>query len=164
MEVKTMIKSIQFENDKIEINSSAGWLYAYRRQFGHDILPDIMPVIESILKAIAGVVEDSGGVINNETIAQAVENDSLIDAFVKMAGMELTTVYNIVWAMAYNKDKTIPDPEEYFNRFETLPVDVIMPEIFMAVVDSSVSSKNAQRLLAAMKSKVETEEGSTSIS
>lgn len=159
-----MIKSIQFENDKIEINSSAGWLYAYRRQFGHDILPDIMPVIESILKAIAGVVEDSGGVINNETIAQAVENDSLIDAFVKMAGMELTTVYNIVWAMAYNKDKTIPDPEEYFNRFETLPVDVIMPEIFMAVVDSSVSSKNAQRLLAAMKSKVETEEGSTSIS
>ena len=159
-----MIKSIQFENDKIEINSSAGWLYAYRRQFGHDILPDIMPVIESILKAIAGVVEDSGGVINENTIAQAVENDSLIDAFVKMAGMELTTVYNIVWAMAYNKDKTIPDPEEYFNRFETLPVDVIMPEIFMAVVDSSVSSKNAQRLLAAMKSKVETEEGSTSIS
>lgn len=159
-----MIKNIQFENDKIEINSSAGWLYAYRRQFGHDILPDIMPVIESILKAIAGVVEDSGGVITEKTIARAVENDSLIEAFVKMAGMEITTVYNIVWAMAYNKDKTIPDPEEYFNRFETLPVDVIMPEIFMAVVDSSVSSKNAQRLLAAMKSKVETEEGSTSIS
>lgn len=153
-----MIRKIEFENQSIEIESSAGWLYAYRRQFGHDILPDVMPVIESILKAIAGVVESSGGVFNEKTIAEAVENDSLIDAFVKMAGMEVTTVFNIVWAMAYNKDKTISGPEEYFNEFEIFPIDIVLPEIFMAVVDSSVSSKNAQRLLTAIKSTAKTKE------
>jgi len=135
----------------MEINSSVGWLYAYRKRFGHDILPDLMPLVESVLAAMASILEESQGKISAETIKDAVNNDALIDAFIKMAGMEIITVYNILWAMAYNADRSIPGPDEYFNRFETLPIDVIVPELFYAVVDSSVSSKNAERLLGRLK-------------
>ena len=135
----------------MEINSSVGWLYAYRNRFGHDILPDLMPLVESILAAMASILEESKGNINADTIRDAFNNDALIDAFIKIAGMELLTVYNILWAMAYNADRSIPAPDEYFNRFEKLPIDIIVPELLYAVVDSSVSSKNAERLLGRLK-------------
>lgn len=146
-----MIRKIEFDGNAVEINSSAGWLYAYRNRFGHDILPDIMPIIESVLSAVASMLQESGGEINEKTIMQAVENDAVVDAFIKMAGMEVVTVYNIFWAMAYNADKTIKGPEDYFNEFERFPVDEIVPELFNSIIDSSVSSKNAERLLQGLK-------------
>jgi hypothetical protein len=153
-----MIRTINIEDQKTDINSSAGWLYVYRNQFGHDILPDLMPVIESVIGAIASVLEESGGVFNEKTLAQAMNNDALVDAFIKMAGMQVLTIFNIFWAMAKNADKTIPGPEDYFNTFERFPVDVVVPELFYAIVDSSVSSKNATRLLQRIKTARTTEE------
>ena len=146
-----MIRTIEFDGQAIEVNSSAGWLFAYRNRFGHDILPDLMPIIESVLGAIASLIEESNGEANAETIRKAMNDDMLVDAFVKMAGMELTTVYQILWAMAYNADKSIKGPEEYFNGFDALPLDIIAPELFTAIVESSVSSKNAKRLLGGLK-------------
>lgn len=146
-----MIRTIQIDDQQVEINTSAGWLYAYRNRFGHDILPDIMPIIESILQAIASVLEESEGELNEKNLAAAMNNDALIDAFIKMAGMEIVTVYNILWAMIYNKDRTIPGPEDYFNRFDRIPMDEVVLELFEAIVDSSVSSKNSARLLENIK-------------
>lgn len=146
-----MIKTIMLEDHPVEVNSSMGWLFAYRNRFGHDILPDLMPIIESVLQAISSVLEESQGEMNEKTIAQAMNNDALVDAFIKMAGMEIVTVFNIFWAMAYNADKKIEAPEEYFNRFDCFPVDVVVPELFTAIVESSVSSKNAERLLQSIK-------------
>jgi hypothetical protein len=65
-----------------------------------------------------------------------------------MAGLETTTILQILWALAYNEDKSIGQPMEFFNNFEAFPVDEILPELFTAVVESSVSSKNAKRLLS----------------
>lgn len=153
-----MIRTINIEGQKADINSSAGWLYVYRNQFGHDILPDLMPVIESVIGAIASVLEESGGVFNEKTLAKAMNNDALVDAFIKMAGMQVLTIFNIFWAMAKNADGTIPGPEDYFNSFDRFPVDEIVPELFYAIVDSSVSSKNATRLLQRIKNVKETTE------
>lgn len=152
-----MIRKLEFEGQSLEINSSVGWLYAYRNRFGHDILPDLMPLVESILAAVASILEESKGTVSADTIRDAFNNDSFIDAFIKIAGMEVITVYNILWAMAYNADKSIPGPDEYFNRFEKLPVDVILPDLFYAIVDSSVSSKNAERLLGRLKKAIPSE-------
>lgn len=146
-----MIKTVQIENQQVEVNTSAGWLYVYRNQFGRDILPDIMPIIESILAAAASILEESKGEISAETALQAFNNDAMVDAFVKMAGMELVTVFNIFYAMAKNADKTIPQPEDFFNEFEKFPVDEVMPELFYLIVESSVSSKNATSLLEKLR-------------
>lgn len=141
-----MIREFQIEDQTVEVNTSAGWLYVYRNRFGRDILPDIMPVIESVLSAVASILEESDDGINKDGVTKALANDALFDAFIKMASMEVLTVFNVFWAMAKNADPGIPEPAKYFNRFDRFPADEILPELFNAIVDSTVSSKNAKRL------------------
>lgn len=142
-----MIKTIRIDDRSVEINTSAGWLYEYRENFGHDILPDIMPILESVLNATASVLNESGGKFNEKEILKAMNNDFLVDAFIKMAGMEMTTLYNIFWALAKNADNSIEQPKAYFNGFDVFPMDEILPMMFSSIVDSSISSKNAKSLL-----------------
>lgn len=146
-----MIKTIEFEGQKVELNTSAGWLFVYRNRFGHDIFPDLMPIIESIVGAIATMLENGEAEVTPDGIKNLMNDDTITDAFIKLAGMEITTVYQVLWAMAYNADKTIGGPEDFFNSFEKFPLDVVIPELFTAIVESSVSSKNGERLLNGLK-------------
>lgn len=146
-----MIKTIEFEGQKVELNTSAGWLFVYRNRFGHDIFPDLMPIIESIVGAIATMLENGEAEVTPDSIKDLMNDDTITDAFIKLAGMEITTVYQVLWAMAYNADKSIGGPEDFFNSFEKFPLDVIIPELFTAIVESSVSSKNGERLLNGLK-------------
>ena len=146
-----MIKTIEFEGQKVELNTSAGWLFAYRNRFGHDIFPDLMPIIESIVSAIATMLENGGAEVTPDSIKNLMNDDTITDAFIKLAGMEITTVYQVLWAMAYNADKGIGGPEDFFNSFEKFPLDVVIPELFTAIIESSVSSKNVERLLSGLK-------------
>lgn len=146
-----MIREIRIEDKKIEIDSSAGWLYEYRDRFGHDILPDIMPIIESVLAAGISVLQESGGEVNEKTIMDALNNDALVEAFIKVSGMETLTIFNIFWAMAYNANDMIQRPKEFFNQFERFPLDIVVPALFYTIIDSSISSKNAERLLTRLR-------------
>ena len=146
-----MIKTIEFEGQKVDLNTSAGWLFVYRNRFGHDIFPDLMPIIESIVSAIATMLENGEAEVTPDGIKNLMNDDTITDAFIKLAGMEITTIYQVLWAMAYNADKSIGGPEDFFNSFEKFPLDVIIPELFTAIVESSVSSKNGERLLNGLK-------------
>jgi len=146
-----MIKTIEFEGQKVDLNTSAGWLFVYRNRFGHDIFPDLMPIIESIVGAIATMLENGEAEVTPDGIKNLMNDDTITDAFIKLAGMEITTVYQVLWAMAYNADKSIGGPEDFFNGFEKFPLDVVIPELFTAIVESSVSSKNGERLLNGLK-------------
>lgn len=146
-----MIKTIEFEGQKVELNTSAGWLFAYKNRFGHDIFPDLMPIIESVVGAIATMLENGEAEVTPDSMKKLMNDDTITDAFIKLAGMEITTVYQVLWAMAYNADKSIGGPEDFFNSFEKFPIDVIIPELFTAIVESSVSSKNVERLLNGLK-------------
>lgn len=43
-----MKRTFDFEGIPVELNSSMGWFLIYREQFGHDILPDLMPAIDAV--------------------------------------------------------------------------------------------------------------------
>lgn len=148
-----MIKRIEFEDHSIELNSSVGWLFVYRTQFGHDILPDIMPVIESLLGIAAEVLgKTRKKEVDLRDVLKAFDSNMLSEIFVTMAGMEVLTILNIVWAMAKKANPKIDGPEKFFDQFEIFPLDVIIPEVLRMVIESSVSSKNAQSLLTTLKS------------
>ena len=136
-----MVKTIKFENQSVEVDTSAGWLYVYRNQFGNDILQDVFPLIISVLETLA---EKDGDEIGSGEIA---------DMVMKFVGFELTTVYNIFWALAVNANEDIEPPLVFFKSFDKIPLDVLLPEIFTLVVESSVSSKNAAGLLEQIKTK-----------
>ena len=36
--------------------------------------------------------------------------------------IEMETLYNVVWSLVKNADKTIKDPVEFFDEFESLPI------------------------------------------
>lgn len=153
-----MRRTISIEQHSIEIDTSMGWLFVYRGTFGHDVLPDLMPMVEA---ALAGVAEIFGSAvvkgdrsIDPERVMDLMNADALVDMFIKLAGMELTTVLQIFWAMAKNADPQTPAPEAFFRNLDQFPMDEILPAMFYAIVESSVSSKNAASLLARMRDRI----------
>ena len=149
-----MIRTLVLNDQPMELDSSLGWLYIYQRQFGHDILPDIMPLAEAVLAGLGDIltaVSDQGGekTMDVEAVLGLLNSDNIVEMFIKMAGMELTTVLNILWAMVRNKNPQTPGPQEFVNSFDRLPlIDELAPALFYIIVDSSVSSKNSEGLLA----------------
>lgn len=138
-----MIKEINIsENQKIKLNASLGWVLRYRAQFGHDILPDLLPMVESGLTLAAGAMDDSGEL----EWRKLLEFDTISSAMISMAGAEFTTALNIIWAMAKNADESIPAPFDWANQFDNFPLDKIVPEVVDAVINTVVSEKNRKRL------------------
>ena len=156
-----MIKTIHVSESKsFDIDTTAWWLFVYRQQFGRDILPDLLPALEAILEAYASVLSAAKSDDGSKTVSKAefcinlVENELLADAFTNVAGLEVVTLYRIAWAMAKNADSEIPEPEAWLKSFEEMPLDTVGKEIIDAVIRSTVSSKNAESLIAKMKNAI----------
>lgn len=143
-----MIKEINIsENQKIKLNASLGWVLRYRAQFGHDILPDLLPMLESGLVLVGEAMDESGEL----EWRKLLEFDTVSSAMISFAGAEFTTALNIIWAMAKNADDSIPAPFEWANQFDNFPLDKIIPEVLDAVISTVVSEKNRKRLGALNK-------------
>ena len=148
-----MIKEINIsENEKIKLNASLGWVLRYRAQFGHDILPDLLPMLESGLVLVGGAMDESGEL----EWRKLLDFDTVSSAMISFAGAEFTTALNIIWAMAKNADDSIPAPFEWANQFENFPLDQIVPEVLDAVINTVVSEKNRKRL-GTLKKKIQPE-------
>ena len=148
-----MIKEINIsENQKIKLNASLGWVLRYRAQFGHDILPDLLPMLESGLVLVGEAMDESGEL----EWRKLLEFDNVSSAMISFAGAEFTTALNIIWAMAKNADDSIPAPFEWANQFDNFPLDKIIPEVLDAVISTVVSEKNRKRL-GALKKKTQPE-------
>lgn len=144
-----MIKTITLADHPVEVNASMGWLYVYRNQFGHDILPDIMPLLEAVLAGLNDVfvnVKNKEEITVNDAV-KIMDSDNVVDMFIKLAGMEFTTLLNVLWAMAKNKDPYLPAPEKFVNQFECMPIDELAPALTYLIIESSTSSKNLKSLL-----------------
>ena len=137
-----MKKTLEFENQSVEVDASMGWLYVYRNEFGHDILPDLLPLLETALEGIADLYDsESDNLLDNLT-------DEMVEkAIVTLSGLEIVTVINITWAMAKNAVKGTETPQEWVNKFDVFPMDTVLVEITKLILQSCVSSKNSKRLL-----------------
>lgn len=120
------------KKNKFEISTSWGWAYIYQEAFGHDIIPDLVPLIDTILDMLTGLV-------NGDTVDDSDIGD-------KLYGMEITTVTNVIWALAKNADDNIPEVREWLDSFDTFPLADIVPEIMDVLVKSMVSEKKAKLL------------------
>ena len=155
-----MIEIIAIDKKEIEIDSASGWTYCYREQFGHDILPDMLPIMRSIATAAAGLLKElpdkqiEKGTLSAKELKGVLKmTDAYViqDALDEIAGLEVTTVQNIFWALAKNANTGIPEPRRFFNQFDVFPYEEVLPRVVAAIVKSSSSSKNSKSLLAKMK-------------
>lgn len=136
-----MKKTISIENHSVEVNTSMGWVFVYREQFGHDILPDILPLLDAIVEILVDVYDEEG------TLADKLR-DGLADRItITLAALEFTTLINTFWAMAKNADDSIAEPKTWVNQFDVFPMDTVAVELFQLLLSSSISSKNSASLL-----------------
>lgn len=146
-----MKKTIKIDDEqKFEINSSSGWLYAYQEQFGHDVLPVLLPAAEALLQTMADLMKDSKSDNVGDMLANADE-ETISNAFITLSGMQLTTVTNIVWAMAKNANDSIESPREWLNSFDVFPWDIVVPQVLSAALEACISKKKFEKLKETIK-------------
>lgn len=146
-----MKKTIKIDDEqKFEINSSSGWLYAYQEQFGHDVLPVLLPAAEALLQTMADLMKDSKS-DNVGDILAAADEETISNAFITLSGMQLTTVTNIVWAMAKNANDSIESPREWLNSFDVFPWDIVVPQVLGAALEACISKKKFKKLKETIK-------------
>ena len=137
-----MKRTIEIEGHPIEINTSLGWLFCYREQFGHDILPDLLPLLDAALGALSEIYDEN----EDANILEKLDETAVNRIIVSLSTLEVLTITNILWAMAKNAGET-KNPREWANGFDVFPFDVVTIELMRALIESSVSSKNSKRLL-----------------
>lgn len=141
-----MEKKVKLDSkNSILLNNNVGWLFIYKDQFGRDIVPSLVPVLNAGIDLVFGIYKELGGNITKERLMQ-VDPAALTDAIYAMAGIESVDLIHIVWALAKNADEEIPEPREWVKQFDVFPIDIIAPEVYNLVFKSMVSTKNLKRL------------------
>lgn len=128
-----MRSTIKLEDGKeLKINTSWNWAYIYQEYFGHDIIPDLVPVIDTFIDTMTGLLNGS-----------EVDEEGISD---KLYTMEITTVTDVIWALAKNADDSIPEVRKWLDGFDRFPLDIILPKVLETLADSMVSTKKAELL------------------
>ena len=146
-----MEKKIKIGKQSLKLNNNVGWLFVYRDQFGRDIVPTIVPVLNAGIDLVYGVYQSTGGKFIRDSIMQ-MDTDTLKDALLEATAIEAVDLLNVVWAMAKNADEDIDPPREWFSQFETFPLDEIAPAVLELLFKGLVSTKNLRRLQSLKKS------------
>lgn len=143
-----MESKIKIGDKDVRVNNRAGWTITYRDQFGHDIIPTLMPLFAGVLDVVSGLIKETGKTNNVEfeDILAVTDGDALINAFIHLSGFEFVEILNITWAMAKEADDSIADPKTWIREFEEFPVDVVVPEVIKLAFKGMCSSKNLERL------------------
>lgn len=137
-----MIKTIKINKETtLTISNNLSWAMAYKDQFGHDIVPDIMPLISALTKLMSEMIgKDIADAIKN------IDSDTLNDALVELCALQFVDFINLVWAMAKANDDNIDPPEVWIRQFDEFPVDIIGPAVFELLTKGLISSKNLKSL------------------
>lgn len=161
-----MIKTIKIDKGRsVEINTSNGWLFIFQEQFGYDVLAVLMPAFEATLKTVGKALQGIDPASGKIELAQALQNlddDAMGEIMVSFSGMQLTTIFNIVWAMAKNANDEIPEPKTWLNSFDEFPADVMIKECLTGAFKASISKKNREKILGRFKSLTESQTSTSS--
>lgn len=148
-----MQKTIKLDSKhSIRLSNNVGWMMEYRDQMGHDIVPDLIPLLNGAIDIAVEVSKASktAGTSAMEILA-AIGTDKLQDALLDLSGLEAVDLINITWAMAKAADEDLPEPRAWVREFETFPLDIIVPAVVELLFSCMVSSKNLKRLRTSLQ-------------
>jgi hypothetical protein len=142
-----MNKTIKISKDKeLVISNNLAWAMIYKSQFGHDIVPDIMPIVSAITKLLGELSKANGTDV--ASVLKSLDGDSVQDALIELCALQFTDFINLTWAMAKANDDDIETPDKWVRQFDHFPIDVIAPAVFDLLLKGLVSSKNLKSLRA----------------
>jgi len=148
-----MKKTITLENEQtLTLNNNVGWTLEFRDQFGHDIIPELMPMLAALVEFIGDGIADSSGKIKGKDLLKRIDQQTIENALIQLSSLEFASFINICWAMAKCEDETIDEPKRWIKQFETFPLDIIAPVVLEMIISGVVSSKNFESLREKMES------------
>lgn len=140
-----MIKTIKISKDKdLTISNNLAWAMIYKSQFGHDIVPDIMPIVSAVTKLLGELGKMVGKDMTE--VLKDLDGDTIQSALIELCALQFTDFINLTWAMAKANDDDIETPEKWVREFDQFPVDIIAPAVFDLLLKGLVSSKNLKSL------------------
>lgn len=140
-----MIKTIKISKDKdLAISNNLAWAMIYKSQFGHDIVPDIMPIVSAVTKLLGELGKMAGKDMTE--VLKDLDGDTIQSALIELCALQFTDFINLTWAMAKANDDGIETPEKWVREFDQFPVDIIAPAVFDLLLKGLVSSKNLKSL------------------
>ena len=140
-----MIKTIKISKDKdLTISNNLAWAMIYKSQFGHDIVPDIMPIVSAVTKLLGELGKMAGK--DMVEVLKDLDGDTIQSALIELCALQFTDFINLTWAMAKANDDDIETPEKWVREFDQFPVDIIAPAVFDLLLKGLVSSKNLKSL------------------
>ena len=79
-----MESTIKIGGFDVRVNNRAGWTITYRDQFGHDIIPTLMPLFAGAFDVISELVKETGktGNVGIDDVLAITDGDALINAMV----------------------------------------------------------------------------------
>lgn len=136
-----MVKSIKVnDNTELLLSNNIAWAMEYRDQFGHDIVPDLLPVVSAIASFI-------GEANLRDFDIKKIDRDVVQTAIINLAGVQFVDFLNLVWAMNKTADPQTPLPRKWADQFDDgFYLDTVAPEVFDLLLSGLVSSKNLQGL------------------
>lgn len=117
-----MEKTVEIDGQKVRLKSTAGTPKRYKAQFRKDYFSELL----KLSKLMSGV--------DSETFDLSKIDYSELDY------LDFEVFYNFIWVLAKTADKTISEPQDWLDEFETMPISEIFPEI-IDLLESSISSK-----------------------
>lgn len=143
-----MEKTVTIGDKDVRLSNRIDWAFTYRDQFGHDIIPTLMPMLASMIDIVGGILNETGkaGDVGVEDILKTAGSDAMTDALIHLSGLEFVELLNITWALAKTADDTIEEPRYWVRQFPEFPVDVIAPAVFTLIFEGVISRKNLTRL------------------
>ena len=113
-------KTLTIDGKKVTFKSTAGTLRRYRNQFGRDFFADIVKMMPLM-----------------QLYENGIDTNELDYSILKQ--LDFSVFENIMWALAKTADKSIPDPDEWFDSFDEFPIMEILPEI-QDLITSSIQT------------------------
>ena len=113
-----MEKTIEIDNKQVNFKSTASTPLRYKAQFHKDYFAEILKL---------------------ENLRKTMKSKKLTDAE-KLSNIDFELFYNIAWIFAKTADKTILEPLEWLDNFETFPLEIVLPEL-MDLMTSSMQVK-----------------------
>ena len=143
-----MEKIIKIGDKSVKLNNNIAWTMFYRDQFGRDVVQDHVPVLATITETLAAIIPDADadGNVTVQDILESVEGRTLDLMLPLMSTEIMTTITNVLWAMAKAADEDIDPPREWVRQFDEFPLDVIIPTVYEMAMKGFISSKNWKRL------------------
>ena len=143
----------------LELDNTVTWMIYYKETFGHDIVPDLAPIINTVIRSVGELLtsldipnitkianskqkDSAKGAAIMDELAKKIDPDALAAIVFDASAIESVTVAQIAWAMAKTADDATAGFIPWSLEQRGLTTPVMLPAVFSLVTEGWFTEKS----------------------